>query len=98
MAIEAGGIKTTGRPNWAWKYINYLPSIGFKYIAKVNRADIGTNYKPEPGDIAVYQKGNNPDVPGHICMYTGKEWCSDFNQKNPIVYSSTKEAYIFRFV
>lgn len=98
MAIEAGGIKTTGRPNWAWKYINYLPSIGFKYIAKVSRADIGTNYKPEPGDIAVYQKGNNPDVPGHICMYTGKEWCSDFKQKNPIVYSSTKEAYIFRFV
>ena len=95
MAIEAGGISTSGRPNWAWKYINYLPSIGFKFLCKAKRND--PNYKPEPGDIAVYMKNGDRNVPGHICMWTGKNWCSDFKQNNMIVYSGTPEAYIFRF-
>ena len=94
MAIEAGGLSTNGRPNWAWKYIDYLPTIGFKFIKVVQR---GENFSPEPGDIAVYQKGGNPNVPGHICMWTGAEWASDFKQKNMIVYSSTNSAHIFRF-
>lgn len=95
MAIEAGGISTNGRPNWAWQYINYLPNIGFKFLCKAKRND--TEYKPEPGDIAVYMKNGDRTVPGHICMWSGKEWCSDFKQKNMIVYSGTSEAYIFRF-
>jgi len=96
MAIEAGGIKTDGRPNWAWKYINYLPTIGFKGIAKVPRNQMHL-FNAQPGDIAVYQKGNDPSVPGHICMWTGAGWESDFKQKDMIVYQSTPIAYIFRF-
>lgn len=95
-AIEAGGIPTNGRPNWAWEYINYLPTIGFKFLRKVKKAEM-KNFKPEPGDIAVYQKNGNPNVPGHICMWTGKQWCSDFKQQNMIVYGHTDEAYLFRF-
>ena len=95
MAMEAGGINTSGRPGWAWQYINYLPNIGFKFICKAKRND--PEYKPEPGDIAVYMKNGDRTVPGHICMWSGKEWCSDFKQKNMIVYSGTPEAYIFRF-
>lgn len=83
-----------GRPGWAWEYISYLPTIGFKCIGKVSK---NSNFTPEPGDIAVYQKGSNPNVPGHICMWTGAEWASDFKQRNMIVYQSTPEAYIFRF-
>ena len=99
MGIEAGGISTNGRPNWAWKYINYLPTIGFKFIDKVDKSYNGEKgqYKPEPGDIAVYTKGGDKSVPGHICMWTGAEWASDFRQRNMIVYSNTKQAYIFRF-
>lgn len=93
MAIEAGGISTEGRPLWAWKYINFLPKIGFKHIGTYSQ----NGYTPEPGDIAVYLKGNDKNVPGHICMWTGIQWCSDFKQQNMIVYKNTKEAYIFRF-
>jgi hypothetical protein len=100
MGIEAGGLSTAGRPNWAWKYINYLPTIGFKFIDKVDNSYKGEKgpYRPEPGDIAVYTKGGNQSVPGHICMWTGAEWASDFRQKNMIVYKTTPKAYIFRFV
>lgn len=94
MGIEAGGLSTAGRPTWAWKYIDFLPTIGFKFIGKFGRND---SYRPEPGDIAVYQKGGNANVPGHICMWTGAEWASDFKQKSMIVYQSTSEAYVFRF-
>jgi hypothetical protein len=96
MAIEAGGIPTNGRPNWAWKYIDYLPTIGFEFVQKVKKAD-SKSFPFEPGDIAVYQKNEDPNVPGHICMWTGRQWCSDFKQNNMIVYGGTPEAYIFRF-
>lgn len=96
-AIEVGFSDknaTAGRPNWAWQYINFLPTIGFKFIQKVHKGD---DYIPLKGDICVYYKNNNPNVPGHICMYTGNYWCSDFKQANMFVYRNTKEGYIFRF-
>lgn len=99
MAIEAGfrdKNATVGRPNWAWKYINYLPTIGFKFLQKVTRSTM-KNYIPKKGDIAVYLKGGDKNVPGHICMYTGERWISDFKQNNMIVYKTTNEAYIYRF-
>lgn len=85
-----------GRPNWAWKYINFLPKIGFKFIGKISRNQ-QASFRPEPGDIAVYQNAGNPNVPGHICMWTSAGWESDFKQNNMIVYSRTNEAYVFRF-
>ena len=97
MAIEAGGISTIGRPIWAWKYVDYLPTIGFKHLCSVTRAQ-ESNFKAEPGDIAVYQKGGNPNVPGHICMFTGVKWTSDFKQNSMFVYQSTNTAHIYRFV
>lgn len=103
LAIEAGfgdPNSTAGRPGWAWKYINYLPSIGFKFIDKVDNSYNGETgkYSPLAGDIAVYMKGNNQSVPGHICMYIGNQWVSDFKQNNMIVYQSTRQAYIFRYL
>ena len=99
MAIEAGGVSTNGRPGWAWQYIKYLPTIGFKFINLVDNSYNGVNgaYVPNRGDIAVYTKGGDTSVPGHICMWTGSQWISDFKQRNMIVYQSTPKAYIFRF-
>ena len=100
MAIEAGfrdKNATSGRPNWAWKYIYYLPKIGFKYLTTVKRKELG-RYKPKIGDIAVYLKNNDKNVPGHICMYNGERWISDFKQNNMFVYKGTNEAHIFRFI
>ena len=91
-----GGKQIKGRPTWAWKYISYLPTIGFEFLEKVSRTG-ASSFNAEPGDIAVYQKAGNPNVPGHICMWTGERWTSDFKQNNMIVYNRTQEAYIFRF-
>ena len=88
-----------GKPEWAWKYIDFLPKIGFKHIGKVSR-DQMNSFIPHSGDIAVYQKNGNPNVPGHICMYSEKsgQWISDYKQNSMFAYQATKEADIFRFV
>jgi len=88
-----------GRPEWAWKYINFLPKIGFKHIGKVSRNQMNS-FVPHSGDIAVYQKNGNPNVPGHICMYSENagKWISDYKQNSMFAYQATKEADIFRFV
>lgn len=93
MALEAGGLNTSGRPIWAWHYKNYLPKIGFTYVGSYTN----NGYTPYPGDIAVYMNGNDKNQPGHICMYTGIQWCSDFRQNNMIVYNNTQKADIFRY-
>lgn len=57
---------------------DYGPSyekIGFKKIFDYPLNE-KTSYKPEIGDICIIQY--NPH--GHICMFTGKKWVSDFIQ------------------
>lgn len=98
MAIEAGGISTAGRPGWAIQYTKYLPTIGFEYIAMIKGDTAYTNYmnKVAPGDIAVMANPNGG--PGHICMYSGSQWISDFRQRRAWVYGgSSGLLYIFRF-
>ena len=72
LAIEAGGLSTSGRPISAKDYDTFLPTIGF--------TDIDTsNYVAQKGDISVIQSiDGHPH--GHICMYNGSQWVSDFNQ------------------
>jgi hypothetical protein len=99
MAIESGGLSTSGRPDWAWKYINYLPSIGFNEVAQMSSSNAST-YTPQPGDIAVYMKPTyNQSAPGHICMYSGRQWISDFKQNSVMVYASlgTTTIHFFRY-
>jgi len=96
LAIEAGGINTTGRPISAYKYKDFLPTIGFKAIGKITGKANQTNWtknNARPGDIAVMEHG----VHGHICMYDGKNWISDFIQNNMWVYGGDGLCYIFRY-
>lgn len=87
-----------GRPQWAWKYMNFLPKIGFKHIGSVSRSQMNS-FVPKSGDIAVYQKNGNPNVPGHICMYSdkSKKWISDYKQNSMFAYQKTQQAEIYRF-
>lgn len=101
MAMESGGLNTSTRPNWAWKYINWLPSQGWSCVGRVNtrtaQAEFTTT-QAQPGDIAVYQKpGCGSSQPGHICMWSGKNWISDFRQNNMNVYRGECSAYIYRY-
>lgn len=74
-AIEAGGISTEGRPGAAAGYSTYLPNIGFIEI------DVSMGYIPQAGDIAVMPVIEHHES-GHIAMYNGNAWVSDFPQSD----------------
>lgn len=78
-AIEAGGCPTFGQPPSACDYDLFLPDLGFKEIEN-------DNYSPQKGDVVVFSaiKGHKH---GHICMYNGEQWISDFKQKS--MYSAS---------
>lgn len=96
MALEAGGMSTAGRPLAAWDYRFFLPKKGFKNIAVLNgqaKQKEFTKSQALPGDIAVMPHGQY----GHICMWTGAIWCSDFRQTRMRPYNDDGPALIFRF-
>jgi hypothetical protein len=77
LSLEAGGIKTNNRPGSAKDYDSFLKKKGFYAINS-------RNYIPLRGDIVVMEafmgaKKNHPH--GHIQMYNGTQWVSDFRQK-----------------
>lgn len=94
--LEAGGINISGRPSSAYQYAGFLPKIGFKHIAVLKSKSEQLKwsaYQAVPGDIAVMAHGQH----GHICMWTGKQWVSDFVQHNMWPYSGDGLVNIFRF-
>ena len=73
-ALEAGGLCTDGRPGSAKDYDSFLPSLGF-YEVDPN------NYIPQAGDIVVHEAKEGHEH-GHIAMYDGSDWISDFIQRD----------------
>ena len=64
------------RPKQAKDYGKPLEDKGFNHIPE------DKNYMPNKGDLKVYQAiKNHPD--GHIQMYDGEKWVSDYNQNTP---------------
>lgn len=76
-ALEAGGMKTWGtakidqRPNSAKDYGPFLLHKGFKEVPKGNY---------QKGDISVIQNLSAAKPHGHIAMWNGENWVSDFVQ------------------
>lgn len=104
MAMEAGGLSTAGRPTWAWQYhtTGFLSKNGWGHIASINSTQDKewTLQNAQPGDIAVMAKpGAESTHPGHIAMFTGKQWISDFKQSNAFVYKDTgnSKVEIYRY-
>ena len=96
MAIEAGGLSTGGRPGSAYQYKGYLPKIGFNAIGNIlgkEKQKEWSRNNAKPGDIAVMNHGEH----GHICMWNGSKWISDFPQNNMWVYDGDGTCTIFRF-
>lgn len=96
MAIEAGGISTIGHPGSAYQYIEFLPKIGFKHIATLPNKQTQTAFSSSSvkiGDISVMYHGKY----GHICMWNGSQWISDFKQNGMWVYPGNGTCYIFRY-
>lgn len=78
-AISAGGCPTFLQPASACDYDEFLPDLGFSQID-------AEGYIPQAGDIVVFSaiKGHKH---GHICMYAGNHWISDFKQRS--MYSAS---------
>jgi hypothetical protein len=82
-AIQAGGVDLqTPYPASAKDYGPYLEQYGFEAVTPTP----SPNYSPEKGDIAVIQPypGGRPD--GHIEMYNGTQWVSDFFQNGKDIW------------
>jgi type VI secretion system secreted protein VgrG len=72
LSLAAGGIILTNAPLEAKNYGSVLMLHGFERIMDLPL--------PQKGDIAVIQDYSGGSVEGHITMYTGKRWISDFIQ------------------
>lgn len=75
LALQAGGIDTSNHPIYAKNYGSYLIEWGFHEIPR-------TNYKPQKGDIRIWQNYPRGNPAGHIHMYNGNQWVSDFFEPN----------------
>jgi len=86
QGLEAGGIDASDRPQYAKDYGPFLKKNDFAVISI-------ENYSPQKGDIIVFQPGPNPY--GHIQVWNGVTWVSDFVQNpNKISpYSNQTPAY-----
>jgi RHS repeat-associated protein len=75
--MEAGGLNTNGRPNDAKNYGPFLLKHGYHIVTI-------TNYfgNQQVGDIAVFQQAPGHSESGHIEMWDGHRWISDFKQRN----------------
>ena len=76
-AMIAGGIPLYQGGN-AWHYKYLLPILRFEEIDK--------NEEKKVGDIVVFQPIGKRRF-GHIAIWNGKQWVSDFKQKSIIVHS-----------
>lgn len=84
-ALQAAGYKVTPQPS-AYMYNNgEMAKMGFKKIPTIN-------YRPQVGDVIVFNKTpKNPH--GHIQIYSGTQWVSDFKQNIMMIYGENHRGY-----
>lgn len=86
-AINAGGIPLY-KCGSAWHYKYVLPILNFHQVGK--------DAEREVGDIVVFQPIGGRKY-GHIAIWNGSQWVSDFKQRNFIVHSDyTKNGAEYR--
>lgn len=92
-ALEYAGIKFQ-RQGSAYMYHSngILKKAGFGLVSTSM-----SGYSPQPGDVCVVGRFNN-HTHGHICIYDGRNWISDFVQRNPSPYSDGPgPLYFYRY-
>ena len=86
MALEAGGADTTGHPIAAKDYGPILERNGFIAVSS-------DRYIPKSGDVVV-SSGNKTHEYGHIAIYNGSAWYSDFKQRSKSPYRGDAPRHI----
>lgn len=77
QAIEAGGV-TLQRHEDAKDYGSSLEAVGFSQVADPSSM---SGYTPQRGDVAVFGAPGGSGS-GHMQMYNGSQWVSDFRQNH----------------
>lgn len=80
-ALEAGGLVLTSHPGMAKDYRPALLAAGFTVVCD-GPARFANGYIPMKGDVAVIQPYPGGSAAGHIAMYDGAQWISDFRQRD----------------
>lgn len=102
QALNVGGFKV--RPPKSADAKDFGPSleaVGFRPVARSDKpADYPLSYVPVRGDVVVIQS-TSASKPGHMAMYDGTHWISDFRQRGfwpGTTYLSEKPSYtIYRY-
>lgn len=80
-ALQAAGYKFNRQPSAYMYHTNgVLSGMGFECIGR-------TNPQPQPGDVCVINRFKGHPH-GHICMFNGQQWISDFRQRTPVPYKA----------
>ena len=92
-ALEYAGIKFQRQPSAYMYHTNgILKKAGFGLVSTSM-----SGYSPQPGDVCVIGRFNNHKH-GHICIYDGKNWISDFVQRTPSPYrDGPGPLYFYRY-
>lgn len=79
LALAAEGFTdfNTNHPGAAYQYDSYLTKDGFTAVAQSTQ----DGYAAQAGDVVVFQPVSGHSS-GHIAMYDGSQWVSDFKQNN----------------
>jgi hypothetical protein len=86
-AIEAGGV-TLKRTNYAKDYGPSLLEVGFQTVKTAAY---------QAGDVVIMQNCPGHDY-GHMQMYSGSQWISDYKQRDFWPYTSSRPAFaVYRF-
>lgn len=80
QSLEAGGLDLSTHPTSAYQYNGYLSTLGFQPIIHGKGDKLSQDYTPKKGDIVVISRSKSHPH-GHIAMYNGQQWISDFKQK-----------------
>jgi len=92
-ALEYAGLKFQRQPSaYMYHTRGILSKAGFGLVSKGMKG-----YTPEPGDVCVIDRFNSHEH-GHICIYDGRNWISDFVQNGPNVYKDGPgPMYFYRY-
>jgi type VI secretion system secreted protein VgrG len=75
LALEAGGFDMSGSPLSAKDYGAYLTNQSFAEAVE-------KGYEPKQGDVVVIQPYKGGSTHGHIALFDGANWVSDFQQRD----------------
>ena len=89
-ALEAGGFRFTRQASaYMYRSNGILKGIGYNEISKPSSF--------QKGDITVTDR-NSAHPHGHMAMWSGSNWISDFVQRSEFVYASSQPpVYYFRY-